>query len=86
VYLHIDAVNPVPETRSGWKHHAERCRSVFWKPQSRMNRSMADLTARVPDTTGQVVPTWSEVVDADYAGEGRAVSTGLISPEPASTL
>ncbi|MEJ7651120.1 MAG: AAA family ATPase [Nakamurella sp.] len=64
----VDAVNPVPEARSGWQHLAERGRLVVLEttvPDEQEHRRR--VTARVPDMTGQVVPTWSEVVDADYA-------------------
>ena len=64
----VDAVNPVPEARSGWQHLAGLGHLVLLEttvPDLQEHRSR--VTARVPDMTGQTVPTWAEVMDAEYS-------------------
>jgi predicted kinase len=63
----VDAVNPVPEARAGWQPlaqlaHLVRLETVIADEREHRRR----VTARQPDLTGQVVPTWDEVLAADY--------------------
>lgn len=63
----VDAVNPVPEARAGWHPLAQIARLVLLETviadQSEHRRR---VTARRPDLVGQVVPTWDDVIAADY--------------------
>ena len=70
----VDAVNPVPEARAGWWLLADSARvvvleTVLTDPAEHQRR----VAARRPDLPGQSVPTWDDVVGADYVtwDEGR---------------
>lgn len=63
----IDAVNPVAEARAGWRPLAKLGRVVFIEtviadPLEHRHR----VTARRPDLPGQIVPTWDDVMAAEY--------------------
>jgi len=61
----VDAVNPVPEARAGWREAAARGRARLlqvetWLPDADEHRRRVE--ARTPDIPGQQVPSWDEVV------------------------
>ena len=63
----VDAVNPVPEARSGWAVLASSARLVVFETV------LADeaehcrrVETRRPDLARQIVPTWDEVLASDY--------------------
>ena len=63
----IDAVNPVPEARSGWRAIADGARLVVLEttlsdPEEHRRR----VTARRPDMAGLVVPSWHQVERSEY--------------------
>jgi predicted kinase len=62
-----DAVNPVPEARAGWLPLAQLARLVVFETviadESEHRRR---VTTRRPDLAGQVVPSWDDVMAADY--------------------
>jgi predicted kinase len=63
----IDAVNPVPEARSGWRAIADDARLVVLEttvsdPMEHRRR----VTARRPDLAGSIVPSWEQVVNSEY--------------------
>ncbi|MEO7121837.1 MAG: AAA family ATPase [Lacisediminihabitans sp.] len=63
----VDAVNPVPEARAGWRPLSQRAQLVWLEtviPDTREHRRR--VTARQPDMEGQFVPTWDQVLAADY--------------------
>jgi predicted kinase len=63
----IDAVNPVPEARAGWRPLARLARLVFLEivipDDAEHHRRVA---ARQPDLLGQHVPTWDDVLATDH--------------------
>lgn len=63
----VDAVNPVPEARSGWRALASSARLVVFETvladEAEHRRRVA---MRQPDLAGQTVPTWDEVIANDY--------------------
>lgn len=61
----VDAVNPVPEARAGWRDAAARgdaglVQVETWLPEADEHRRRVE--ARTPDMPGQLVPSWEEVV------------------------
>ena len=63
----IDAVNPVPEARAGWKLLSQRAQLVWFETViTDASEHRHRVTVREPDMEGQVVPTWDEVMAADY--------------------
>jgi predicted kinase len=63
----VDAVNPVPEARSGWRPFAEAARLVVLEttvsdPEEHRRR----VLARKPEMAGQSVPSWQEVEQGEY--------------------
>lgn len=61
----VDAVNPVPEARAGWRDAAARGGAVLlhvetWLPDADEHRRRVE--ARTPDMPGQQVPSWDEAV------------------------
>lgn len=64
----IDAVNPVPEARSGWRALADGARLVVLETTlSDAGEHRRRVTARKPDLAGLAVPSWDQVVSRDYA-------------------
>ncbi len=63
----VDAVNPVPEARTGWWALTEVARVVILETvlgdEAEHRRRVTD---RRPDMTGQTVPTWDDVQAGDY--------------------
>lgn len=60
----VDAVNPVPEARAGWRESADRARARLlqvetWLPDPLEHRRRVE--ARTPDMPDQLVPSWDEV-------------------------
>lgn len=63
----VDAVNPVPEARAMWAGVAASARLVVFETVvSDRAEHRRRVTARRPDLVGQVVPTWQEVMAAEY--------------------
>ncbi len=63
----VDAVNPVPEARAMWKEVAEVARLVVFETViADRTEHRRRVTKRTPDLVGQVVPTWQEVMAAEY--------------------
>ena len=63
----IDAVNPVPEARAGWRTLADDARLVVLETTlSDPGEHRRRVTARRPDLAGSVVPTWDQVVNGGY--------------------
>lgn len=63
----VDAVNPVPEARAGWRPLSRVARLVFLEtvvPDLREHRRR--VTMRQPDLLGQAVPTWADVEASEY--------------------
>lgn len=63
----IDAVNPVPEARSGWRAIADGARLIVLEttlsdPEEHRRR----VTARRPDVVGLAVPSWDQVEHSEY--------------------
>ena len=64
----IDAVNPVPEARSGWRVLAKDARLVVLETTlSDAGEHRRRVTARKPDLADSAVPSWDQVVNRDYA-------------------
>lgn len=64
----IDAVNPVPEARSGWRTITEAARLVVLETTlSDTEEHRRRVTARRPDLAGSAVPSWEQVISRDYA-------------------
>lgn len=63
----VDAVNPVPEARAGWRRLAPLARvTVFETTLMDEDEHRKRVTARRPDLAGQAVPTWQEVQASEY--------------------
>ncbi|MER7072122.1 AAA family ATPase [Terrabacter sp. NPDC000476] len=65
----VDAVNPVPEARAGWRDAAARggaglVQVETWLAEAGEHRRRVE--ARTPDMPGQLVPTWDEVVNQPW--------------------
>ena len=63
----VDAVNPVPEARTGWRYLARIGRlvvleTVLGDPAEHRRR----VEPRRPDLADQVVPTWDDVESGEY--------------------
>ena len=70
----VDAVNPVPEARAGWYELAQLGDLTMLEtvvPDEVEHRRR--VTDRRPDLVAQVVPSWADVVSAEYVpwNEGR---------------
>jgi hypothetical protein len=66
----VDAVNPVPEARAGWRALARRTgfAEIFLETfLSDPAEHRARVGARQPDMPGQIVPTWDQVEAWPYA-------------------
>jgi predicted kinase len=64
----IDAVNPVPEARAGWRLLTDAARLVVFETTlSERDEHRRRVTARRPEMAGQVVPSWHQVEQSDYA-------------------
>lgn len=60
----VDAVNPVPEARAGWRETAERCGARLIVLETRLpdaDEHRRRVEARQADIPGHRVPTWQEV-------------------------
>jgi hypothetical protein len=65
----VDAVNPVPEARSGWRELAEAADARLRVVEMRLTDAVEHrrrVEARRPDLLGQAVPTWDHVAAAAY--------------------
>jgi predicted kinase len=65
----VDAVNPVPEARAGWRELAEAVDARLRLVEMRLTDEAEHrrrVEARLPDLLGQAVPTWDQVVAAAY--------------------
>ena len=65
----IDAVCPVPESRSGWRELAADSGArllIMELVVADEDEHRRRVTDRRPDMAGQRVPSWSEVLDADW--------------------
>jgi predicted kinase len=63
----VDAVNPVPEARAMWTEVVESARLVVFETVlADQTEHRRRVTQRRPDLVGQVVPTWREVLGAEY--------------------
>jgi predicted kinase len=65
----VDAVNPVPEARAGWRDLAARLGSglvVFETVVPDEDEHRRRVTSRTADLVGHTVPTWDDVADGDY--------------------
>jgi predicted kinase len=65
----VDAVNPVPEARAGWRETAHRGRARLlhvetWLPDRLEHRRRVE--GRTPDMRDQQVPSWEEVEDQTW--------------------
>jgi len=64
----VDAVNPVPEARSGWRTIVADARLVVLETTvSDTEEHRRRVTARRPDLAGSAVPSWDQVVNRGYA-------------------
>ena len=63
----VDAVNPVPEARSGWRRLAPPARLVVFETTlTDEAEHRRRVMTRQPDLVGQVVPTWQQVHASEY--------------------
>lgn len=67
----VDAVNPVPQARAGWREAARRAGARLVQVET----VLADVAehrrrveARRPDLPDQVVPSWEAVASGDWVG------------------
>lgn len=75
----VDAVNPVPKARAGWRDLAARCEArlvVLETVLTDQAEHRRRVSLRQPDLDGQRVPTWEDVqrggyVPWDEARDGR---------------
>jgi len=69
----IDAVNPVPEARSGWWAIASSTRLVIFETVlAEQAEHRRRIEARQPDLVDQIVPTWDQVVAREYVAWDEA--------------
>lgn len=87
----IDAVNPVPEARAGWRGLAAIARLVVLETMIGDDAEhRRRVTARTPDLADQVVPTWDDVLAWEYVPwdderDGPRVVVDMIDPDHAVT-
>jgi predicted kinase len=63
----VDAVNPVPEARSGWWPFADTARLVVFETTlSDSEEHRRRVITRKPEMAGQAVPSWPEVEQGEY--------------------
>lgn len=65
----VDAVNPVPEARDGWRQLARRTSArlvVLETAIGDVDEHRRRVIARRPDLEGQTVPSWEQVVAGKY--------------------
>lgn len=63
----VDAVNPVPEARAGWRPLSRYARLVVLETVvPELSEHRRRVTMRQPDLRDQVVPTWAEVAAGEY--------------------
>ena len=63
----VDAVNPVPEARAGWRPLSHVARLVFFETVvPDLSEHRRRVTMRQPDLLGQAVPTWADVEGGEY--------------------
>jgi predicted kinase len=85
----IDAVNPVPEARAGWRLLAEVARLVVLETViGDDDEHRRRVTARTPDLADQVVPTWDDVLAWEYVPwgderDGPRVVVDMTDPDDA---
>lgn len=85
----IDAVNPVPEARAAWGTAAGRAQAVLVKLETYLrdeDEHKRRVEARLPDMPGQEVPSWQEVMQADWVvwdedRDGRRVRIDMTDPD-----
>lgn len=66
----VDAVNPVPEAREGWRQLARGTSArlvVLETVIGDVDEHRRRVAARRPDLEGQTVPSWAQVVAGEYA-------------------
>jgi predicted kinase len=87
----IDAVNPVPEARAGWRGLAGIARLVVLETViGDEGEHRRRVTARTPDLPDQVVPTWDDVLAWDYVlwddeRDGPRIEVDMTDPDHAVT-
>ncbi len=63
----VDAANPVPEARSGWRSLAGTAQLVVFETTlSQLEEHRRRVVARTPEMAGQVVPSWDQVENGAY--------------------
>jgi predicted kinase len=63
----VDAVNPVPEARAMWREVTKVAPLVVFETVlTDRTEHRRRVILREPDLVGQVVPTWQEVLTAEY--------------------
>ncbi len=63
----VDAVNPVPEARAGWRPLSRVARLVIFETViPDVGEHRLRVTMRQPDLLDQVVPTWADVEASEY--------------------
>lgn len=64
----VDAVNPVHESRAGWRAAGERYRlAVYETVVPDVSAHEFRVRQRQPDLPGQRIPSWEEVLASEYA-------------------
>lgn len=88
-----DCVNPVPQSRAGWRETAQRAGVALIEVEvvcSDLAEHRRRVETRVSDIDGLTLPTWQDVVERDYAPwtEPRFVidTAGVTQAEAAALL
>lgn len=87
-----DCVNPVPESRGGWRATATRARKKLIEVEvicSDLIEHRRRVEQRVSDIDGLVPPTWQDVLDRDYAPWPEPhviIDTARLSPAEAVAI
>ena len=79
----VDAVNPVPEARAGWREAAARGRARLLQVETSLPDSdehRRRVEARTADIPGQQVPSWDEVLGQQWVpwDDGRDGPRSLV--------
>ena len=87
-----DCVNPIPESREGWRTTAAHAKTklveievICSDPAEHRRR----IERRQPDIDGLILPTWRDVLERDYAlweQPHLVIDTASLSPEEAVAL
>jgi predicted kinase len=87
-----DCVNPVPESRQGWRTTADRARATLLEVEvvcSDLIEHRRRIEERISDIDGLALPTWHAVMNSDYCPRSEprlVIDSACLTVEEATAM